>query len=426
MGDDEGVVCGTMDSMPGIIFVAPYLLEATLRFVDVTVDLEGVDVVLLTQEPSEKIPERLISRLSGSMRLHDCMDPDEVETAVRKLQAPLGGISRIFGALEQLQVPLAIVRERLGIEGMSVEAAANFRDKARMKTVLQNAGLPCARHQLAGTPTEAVAWASEIGFPLVAKPPAGSGGRDTFRIDDMNRLQQVLAMLPPHPERPLLLEEFMTGIEHSYDAVSIGGKVVWYSVSDYRPTPLEVMENPWIQWCVLLPRDISDLRYQSIREAGASSLDELGMGTGLTHMEWFERPGGGIAISEVAARPPGAQFTTLISYAHDIDLYRAWARLMVFGHFDPPERRYAAGAAYLRGVGTGRVKKVHGLDQAQRELGEIVVEAKLPRPGQPASGSYEGEGYVIVRHPETEVVAEALNRLINLLRVELTEQGVSQ
>ena len=33
--------------------------------------------------------------------------------------------------------------------------------------------------------------------------------------------------------------------------------------------------------------------------------------------------GGGIAISEAGARPPGAQFTTLISYAHDCDFYSA-------------------------------------------------------------------------------------------------------
>ena len=70
------------------------------------------------------------------------------------------------------------------------------------------------------------------------------------------------------------------------------------------------------------------------------------------------RADGRYAISEVGARPPGAQFVRLISYAHDTDMYRAWARLMIFDEFDPPERPFAAGAAYLRGQGTGRVKAV--------------------------------------------------------------------
>jgi hypothetical protein len=92
---------------------------------------------------------------------------------------------------------------------------------------------------------------------------------------------------------------------------------------------------------------------------------------------------------------------------------------MVFDQFSPPTRDYAAGAAYLRGQGQGRVQAIHGLEQAQKELGALVVETRLPRTGQSSTGGYEGEGYVILRHPETGVVAEALHRLIRLIRVEL-------
>jgi hypothetical protein len=108
-----------------------------------------------------------------------------------------------------------------------------------------------------------------------------------------------------------------------------------------------------------------------------------------------------------------------MSYAHDMNLYTAWARLMVFETFEPPERRYAAGAAYLRGQGRGRVRAIHGLDEAQRELGHLVAEVKLPQFGQTPASSYEGEGYVILRHPETEVVKQALARVVGLIRVEL-------
>jgi hypothetical protein len=64
---------------------------------------------------------------------------------------------------------------------------------------------------------------------------------------------------------------------------------------------------------------------------------------------------------------------------------------------------------------------VHGVEELQRELGDLVVEARLPEIGQPASSSYEGEGYIIVRHPETEVVRDAVQRIVNRLRVELVE-----
>jgi hypothetical protein len=168
----------------------------------------------------------------------------------------------------------------------------------------------------------------------------------------------------------------------------------------------------------MIPREVDHPRYDDIRQVAVRALDALGVGTALSHMEWFRRADGSIAVSEVGARPPGAQFTTLISYANEIDLYGAWADLMVFDRFRPPERKYAAGAAYLRGQGSGPIRKVHGLDRIRSEIGELVVEARLPEPGTRRSESYEGDGYIIVRHPRTEVVREALNRVVETVRLE--------
>ena len=320
--------------------------------------------------------------------------------------------------LEQLQVPLGQVREHLGIAGMDAATARNFRDKAQMKTVLGAAGVPCARHRLAGSASAAVGFATEVGFPLVVKPPAGAGAKSTFRLNDPDDLKAWLDMAPPAPDRPALIEEFLTGEEGSYDSVMVDGQIVWDSVSDYLPTPLEVLRNPWMQWTVLLPRTIGP-EYDGIRTAAPLALRALGLKSGLTHMEWFRRPDGTVAVSEVGARPPGAQITSMLCYAHDFDLYRAWARLMTDDSFWPPERRWAAGTAYLRGQGAGQVRAVHGLDALPPEVRSLVVESRLPRPGQPSSGSYEGDGYVIVRHPDTAVVAGALRQLVTTVRVEL-------
>ena len=106
------------------------------------------------------------------------------------------------------------------------------------------------------------------------------------------------------------------------------------------------------------------------------------MTTGLSHLEWFLRPDGSIAISEVGARPPGAQIATLMSWAHDTDMYAAWARLVIHGEFDPPERRYAVGAAYLRAQGSGRaITSVTGIDRVSERHaphGRRVASARRP------------------------------------------------
>ena len=405
--------------MPVVLFAAPILSENAARMIAAIVALPGVRAGVISQAPLEDLPEPVRAQVAH-WRVADVLDTGQLQEAVGQLEARLGRVDRLFAAYEQLQVPLAQVRELRAIPGMREDAARNFRDKARMKSLLREAGLPCARHRLATSVEEALAFAREIGFPLIVKPPAGAGAQATTRVDDERGLRAAVEAAAPAQGGPVLLEEYVTGDEHSFETVSIGGKAVFHSLTHYYPSPLEVLRNPWIQWCLILPREVEEPRYDDIRRAAFRALEVLGMETGLTHMEWFRRPDGSIAISEVAARPPGAQIMTVISRAHDFDAVAEWARLMVFDEFEAPPRRYSVGAAYLRGQGNGRVRAIHGLDQVERELGSLVVDFKLPTPGQVPTGSYEGEGFIIVRHPETAVVQQALQRLISTVRVELS------
>jgi hypothetical protein len=400
-------------------FVAPYLLDTTTRFVAAAASLPDTRLALITAEPADRLPPDLRQHLAGHWRVDDPLDAGQIAWAVEALGGQLGPVRRLLAVLEQLQVPVAMVREHLGIPGMDAATAGNFRDKDQMKTVLRAAGVPCARHRLASSAADAAGFASEAGFPLVVKPPAGAGAKSTFRLDDRGDLESWLAAAPPGPDRPALMEEFLTGDEGSYDSVMVDGQIVWDSISSYLPTPLEVLRNPWIQWVVLLPRDISGPEYAGLREVAPVALRALGLRTGLTHMEWFRRPDGSVAVSEVGARPPGAQITSMLCYAHDFDLYRAWARLMVDGAFDPPLRQWSAGTVYLRGQGVGQVRATHGLDRLEAWVADLVVDSRLPSPGQPSSGSYEGDGYITVRDRDTGTVTAALNQILRTVRVEL-------
>ena len=400
-------------------FVAPYLLDTTTRFVEAAASLPDTRLALITTEPADRLPPGLKQHLAGHWRVDDPLDAGQIAWAVEGLSGSVGPVQRLLAVLEQLQVPLAQVREHLGIPGMDAATARNFRDKDQMKTVLRAAGVPCARHRLAESAAAAADFAAQVGFPLVVKPPAGAGAKSTFRLDDPGDLESWLELAPPAPERPALMEEFLTGEEGSYDSVMVDGEIVWDSVSNYVPTPLEVLRHPWMQWVVLLPRDIDGPEYNPIKMVAPVALRALGLDTGLTHMEWFRRPDGSVAVSEVGARPPGAQITSMLCYAHDFDLYSKWAELMVHGRFEPPPRRWAVGTAFLRGQGSGQVQAVQGLDALPQELKSLVIESRLPERGQQSSASYEGDGYVIVRHADTAVVTEALRRLVTTVRVEL-------
>ena len=406
--------------MKNTVFVAPYLMDATERFIAAATRVPAARIGLVSCDSPDRLDPEIRRRLNGFWRIEG-IEPGQIATGVEQACRQWGSVDRLIGMLEQILESLGAIRQRIGIPGMGADAARNFRDKSQMKDVLRAAGIPCARHRLVESPAEGLAMAKQCGYPVIVKPPAGAGARGTYRCEDDPGLADCLQTLNARTGHPVLVEEFVQGREHSFDSVCIEGEVVWSSISHYFPGPLEVVREPWIQWCVVIPRETGSPRYAEIRQHAPAALQALGMHTGLSHLEWFQREDGSIAISEVGARPPGAQFMSLMSWAHDFDLYQAWAHLMIHDEFPAPPRQYATGAAYLRGMGRGRVSQVHGLDEIARQFGEIVVEARIPRSGQIPTGSYEGEGHIMVRHPNTEVVEQALRNIIRNVQVELRE-----
>ena len=402
--------------MRNVVFVAPFPLETTMRFARAVSRLGGIRLLGIAQEAPGGEDRALFGDV---VTVRDGLDTRQLVEAAQLLEKRYGALHRLIGILEPLQVQLAEVRQELGIAGTSPVTADLFRDKARMKDELRRHGLPCARHTLVRTWADAEAFVREVGFPLVVKPPAGMGSKSTWRVANIDELRAALGALHASPERPALAEEFLRGREFSFETITIDGIVQFQSATRYYPTPLEVMEQPWIQWVVVLPKNIDGPDYADARALGVRVVTALGLETGMTHMEWFRRDDGSIAIGEIAARPPGANIVRLNSFAHDTDMYRAWARAVIDSAFDGPyERKYAVGCAFLRGGGRGRVRAVHGVAAANERVGRVVVEAKLPTVGAFKSDSYEGDGYVIVRDPDTEVVKQAMNAVIETISIE--------
>ncbi|MDQ3032638.1 MAG: ATP-grasp domain-containing protein [Myxococcota bacterium] len=409
--------------MRHVVFVAPRFLENTMRFVRAFASLEGVRTSLISEDPEDALPDAIRARIAGHYRVGDPMSASEIERATRAIAKAVGPVDRLTGALEQLQMPLAAVRDAVGIEGMSVEVARNFRDKDRMKQVLRDAGVPVAKSRLCASDAELRAFVREVGLPIVCKPQAGLGSKATHRIESEADLDALAAIgLAPRPSAPLQAEEFVRAREHTCETVTIRGEPVWRSGTRYFPSPLEVIEAPWIQYCVLLPREVDDPTFTRFHPINTAALRALGCtgaaGTALTHMEWFLREDGEMLVSEVGARPPGVHIMPLNAVAHELDVYGAWAELIALDRWTPRERRWAAGAAFFRAQGSGdRVREVQGVDQAIAEIGDALVEARLPKPGQPRADSYEGEGWAIVRSATTDGAKQALRTLISNVRV---------
>jgi formate-dependent phosphoribosylglycinamide formyltransferase (GAR transformylase) len=400
-----------------VIFVAPFPIETTMRFARAAAKLDDVRLLGIVHTPPEP-GSRDASLFHDVVRVTDPLSGQDVLDGVEVLRRRHGAPHRLIGILEPLMVQMAQARERFGIKGTSPKTAELFRDKARMKDALRAAGLPVARHRLVTSEDDARAFAAEVGFPMVLKPPAGMGAKATFRVSDEGALLRAVSGMRVSAASPVLAEEFLRGRELSFETITVGGQPRVHSISHYLPGCLEVLENSWIQWTCLLPRKLDAPVYEKARKMGYAAVQALGLDDGMTHMEWFERADGSLAIGEIAQRPPGANISLMTGLAHDIDPYRAWARAVVDGVLDAPwQRKYAVGCAFLRGMGQGRITSVTGVHETNEALGKWIAEAKLPVLGATKADSYEGDGYVVIRHESTAFVQSALKKVIDTIRV---------
>ncbi len=403
--------------MNPIVYITPNFTANAVRFIEALVSLHDIRLIIISQESITLLPSWQQSRISVAKEVNDVFDKWTIIKVLTEIQKTTGPIHRILGASEQLQVPMAEARQALGVEGMNIDTAMNFRDKSRMKVLFNENKIPCARHALVHDLEGAIRFTKTCPYPVVAKPVAGAGAQATFRVTNDEEMHSAFSSLGHASAEGVIIEEFIQGEEFSLDTISLHGKIISQTINQYYPTPLEAMTNPWIQWRVILRKEHSNRAFDDIRKAGKKALETLGMKTGLSHMEWFRRPDGSIAISEVAARPPGAQFTTLISRACDLDAVRAWAKLMVYDQATASEISYCSGAAYLRGQGEGCVSEVEGLSAIRTKYADIITDIRIPKNGQEKSTSYEGEGFIIIRHPEAAVVENALKDIVETVRV---------
>jgi ATP-grasp domain len=339
--------------------------------------------------------------------------------------AALHGLARHvrFDGVECLWEPYMIlaarIRDAFGLPGMTVEQTVPFRDKERMKRVLDAAGVRTPRH--VGTSTVAGVWeaAERIGYPLIVKPIAGAGSADTYRADSSAELAEVLPLLRHVPE--LSVEEFVDGEEFTFDTVCADGKILFENIMWYRPRPLQMRMHEWISPVSIALRDLSAPDLQPGREMGTQVLAALGFRTGFTHMEWYRTASGEAVFGEIAARPPGARVVDLMNYATDGDLYAGWAEAVLHGRLRTPlNQRYNAGTIFKRAQGAGRITHIEGLDALRAAYGDDIVLVDLLPVGATRRdwrATLISDGWVVVRHHELQRVIEMTERFAADLRI---------
>lgn len=380
----------------------------------------GATVSALGERPKEALDDDLRRWLTHYEQVPTVVD---VDTLVRRVEWIHGRlhVDRLEASIEAHVLPVAQARERLGIPGTSVHTAFLCRDKPAMKEVLREGGVPCAASLGSGDPEQILAFAREVGYPLVVKPRSAAGASGTERVDSDDGLREALERAGVGRGAQVAVEEFIEGHEAFYDTITIGGRVAHEFITHYYPNVLEAMRTRWISPQFITTNRVEDaVGYQPVLEMGRKVNELLGIETSATHMEWFFGPKG-LRFSEIGCRPPGVRTWDLYAAANDIDIYHEWAMAVLWGQtVRKASRRYSAGIIALRPDRDGVIRGYEGLDEIQQRFGEWVIDAHLPpegTPTQPVEAGYMANAWVRMKHPDYDELRAMMDTVGQVIRV---------
>jgi carbamoylphosphate synthase large subunit len=401
-----------------IIFIEPSFPYNQREFVRGLHDA-GATVIGIGERPQEHLADDVKDWLSHYVQVKSVVHEPSLLKAVQHVQG-LVYVDRLEATVEAHIMAAAHVREAAGIPGTSVRTAYLCRDKPAMKEVLRKAGIPCAQSTRASESQAARDFASQVGFPLIIKPPAGAGAAGTWKVRDARELEQVLVESGVVDGQEVAIEEFIEGHEGYLDTLTINGEVTHEFITHYYPNVLTAMRERWISPQMVTTNRIEAPGYHEVRQMARDVIRILEIGTSATHMEWFAGPKG-LRFSEIGCRPPGVGQWDVYNTANDFDLYLEWASALAHGRpHSAPSRRFAAGMIALRPSCDGRITGYSGIEDIQRHYGDCIVASHLPPPGsatQPVEGGYMANAWMRVRHPDYDALRKIMSTIGETVKV---------
>ena len=304
-----------------IVFLSPHFPEHYGAFCS-QLKIAGATVLGVADAPYEALSPTLREALTEYYRVDDLHNYDQLVRALGYFTHRYGKLDRCESLNEYWLATEARLRDDFNIMGIRGHQIDAIRRKSEMKQRFRRAGVAVAPGRVVRSLAEARALIAETGYPVVAKPDAGVGALDTFRLDSDADLAALFAAPLP---ADYILEGFVTGTIVSFDGLADReGRLVFATAHTFSQGIMETVNEG---------RHIS---YTSLRKI-PPRLEELGRRCVAAfearerffHIEFFHRGGEDYVGLEINMRPPGGFTTDMFNYACDIDIYQAWARLLV-------------------------------------------------------------------------------------------------
>lgn len=308
------------------------------------------------------------------------------------------GISGIVPVNDYGVPTAAEVADKLGLPGISPEAARLSTCKAEMRRRWSDCGIPSPTFRVAETETAIRAAIGAIGLPCILKPAYGIGGgsRGVIVVREAAEIGAAIAFSQSFYDDPRTLVERFVEVEseHSAEVLIHDGAPQVIAIGDKIKTPLpyRVDKN------VLYPSLLEGTLLQRIEAEIRTAVLALGVTMGAAHVE-FGMAGASPVFFELGARCGGGGTPDpIVPYVTGLDQFVETVRLHCG---DPPRHlraRHRRGCNYhFLTPKPGRIAAIHGLEAVRREADILDVEVLL-RPGEtvrPVRSGLDRAGFII-------------------------------
>ena len=276
------------------------------------------------------------------------------------------------------------------------------RDKAAMRRAFAAAGVPQPRFEVIdGEPT------ASVGFPCVIKPVSLAASRGVIRADDPADATAAAARVRAMVDGPLLVEEYVPGVEVAVEGLLRAGQLEVLAVFD-KPDPLE---GPYFEETIYVtPSRLAPELLATIERVTADAAAAVGLVEGPVHAE-LRGDGDRVVVLELAARSIGGLCSRALRFGAGISIEEVVLR-HAFGLPLADLRREAAasGVMMIPIPGAGTLDAVHGQDDARAVPGVVGLEITIA-PGRPVQPLPEGDrylGFIFARGSAPDAVEDAL------------------
>ncbi|MBJ7260533.1 MAG: carbamoyl-phosphate synthase large subunit, partial [Acidimicrobiia bacterium] len=222
------------------------------------------------------------------------------------------------------------VLKRYGVEmiGASVEAIHTAEDRSKFKVAMAEIGLATPNSGLAHSVEEALVIGGEIGYPVIVRPSFILGGSGTGFAGNDEELRAVATRgISASPIAEILVEQSVLGWkEYELEVMrdNADNVVVVCSIENFDPMGVHTGDSI----TVAPAQTLSDVEYQSMREAAFACIRRIGVETGGSNIQFAVNPANGEVVV-IEMNPRVSRSSALASKATGFPIAKIAACLAV-------------------------------------------------------------------------------------------------